>query len=154
MKKGKNFYELKENDKVYRITLHKEPQGRILEISEDNISLKTIIRSSYMKWMTTEIVEGYFYINKYSMQNNCVDVLFSNENGNYYTTVNADELKSEVFVMQDFTGYKIYATSKNKLKKITLALIDEIMKVSVNNHVNELDSINSTKLEIMNLKIK
>lgn len=154
MKKGKNFYELKENDKVYRITLHKEPQGRILEISEDNISLKTIIRSSYMKWMTTEIVEGYFYINKYSMQNNCVDVLFSNENGNYYTRVNADELKSEVFVMQDFTGYKIYATSKNKLKKITLALIDEIMKVSVNNHVNELDSINSTKLEIMNLKIK
>lgn len=154
MKKGKNFYELKENDKVYRITLHKEPQGRILEISEDNISLKTIIRSSYMKWMTTEIVEGYFYINKYSMQNNCVDVLFSNENGNYYTRVNADELKSEVFVMQDFTGYKIYATSKNKLKKIALALIDEIMKVSVNNHVNELDSINSTKLEIMNLKIK
>ena len=154
MKKGKNFYELKENDKVYRITLHKEPQGRILEISEDNISLKTIIRSSYMKWMTTEIVEGYFYINKYSMQNNCVDVLFSNENGNYYTRVNADELKSEVFVMQDFTGYKIYATSKNKLKKITLALIDEIMKVSANNHVNELDSINSTKLEIMNLKIK
>ena len=154
MKKGKNFYELKENDKVYRITLHKEPQGRILEISEDNISLKTIIRSSYMKWITTEIVEGYFYINKYSMQNNCVDVLFSNENGNYYTRVNADELKSEVFVMQDFTGYKIYATSKNKLKKITLALIDEIMKVSVNNHVNELDSINSTKLEIMNLKIK
>lgn len=154
MKKGKNFYELKENDKVYRITLHKEPQGRILEISEDNISLKTIIRSSYMKWTTTEIVEGYFYINKYSMQNNCVDVLFSNENGNYYTRVNADELKSEVFVMQDFTGYKIYATSKNKLKKITLALIDEIMKVSVNNHVNELDSINSTKLEIMNLKIK
>ena len=154
MKKGKNFYELKENDKVYRITLHKEPQGRILEISEDNISLKTIIRSSYMKWTTTEIVEGYFYINKYSMQNNCVDVLFSNENGNYYTTVNADELKSEVFVMQDFTGYKIYATSKNKLKKIALALIDEIMKVSVNNHVNELDSINSTKLEIMNLKIK
>ena len=56
--------------------------------------------------------------------------------------------------MQDFTGYKIYATSKKKLKKITLALIDEIMKVSVNNHVNELDSINSTKLEIMNLKIK
>ena len=107
-----------------------------------------------MKWTTTEIVEGYFYINKYSMQNNCVDVLFSNENGNYYTRVNADELKSEVFVMQDFTGYKIYATSKNKLKKITLALIDEIMKVSVNNHVNELDSINSTKLEIMNLKIK
>ena len=154
MKKGKNFYELKENDKVYRITLHKEPQGRILEISEDNISLKTIIRSSYMKWTTTEIVEGYFYINKYSIQNNCVDVLFSNENGNYYTRVNADELKSEVFVMQDFTGYKIYATSKNKLKKITLALIDEIMKVSVNNHVNELDSINSTKLEIMNLKIK
>ena len=154
MKKGKNFYELKENDKVYRTTLHKEPQGRILEISEDNISLKTIIRSSYMKWTTTEIVEGYFYINKYSMQNNCVDVLFSNENGNYYTRVNADELKSEVFVMQDFTGYKIYATSKNKLKKITLALIDEIMKVSVNNHVNELDSINSTKLEIMNLKIK
>ena len=154
MKKGKNFYELKENDKVYRITLHKEPQGRILEISEDNISLKTIIRSSYMKWTTTEIVEGYFYINKYSMQNNCVDVLFSNENRNYYTRVNADELKSEVFVMQDFTGYKIYATSKNKLKKITLALIDEIMKVSVNNHVNELDSINSTKLEIMNLKIK
>lgn len=154
MKKGKNFYELKENDKVYRITLHKEPQGRILEISEDNISLKTTIRSSYMKWITTEIVEGYFYINKYSMQNNCVDVLFSNENGNYYTRVNADELKSEVFVMQDFTGYKIYATSKNKLKKITLALIDEIMKVSVNNHVNELDSINSTKLEIMNLKIK
>ena len=154
MKKGKNFYELKENDKVYRITLHKEPQGRILEISEDNISLKTIIRSSYMKWTTTEIVEGYFYINKYSMQNNCVDVLFSNENGNYYTRVNADELKSEVFVMQDFTGYKIYATSKNKLKKITLALKDEIMKVSVNNHVNELDSINSTKLEIMNLKIK
>ena len=154
MKKGKNFYELKENDKVYRITLHKEPQGRILEISEDNISLKTTIRSSYMKWTTTEIVEGYFYINKYSMQNNCVDVLFSNENGNYYTRVNADELKSEVFVMQDFTGYKIYATSKNKLKKITLALIDEIMKVSVNNHVNELDSINSTKLEIMNLKIK
>lgn len=154
MKKGKNFYELKENDKVYRITLHKEPQRRILEISEDNISLKTIIRSSYMKWTTTEIVEGYFYINKYSMQNNCVDVLFSNENRNYYTRVNADELKSEVFVMQDFTGYKIYATSKNKLKKITLALIDEIMKVSVNNHVNELDSINSTKLEIMNLKIK
>ena len=154
MKKGKNFYELKENDKVYRITLHKEPQGRILEISEDNISLKTTIRSSYMKWTTTEIVEGYFYINKYSMQNNCVDVLFSNENGNYYTRVNADELKSEVFVMQDFTGYKIYATSKNKLKKIALALIDEIMKVSVNNHVNELDSINSTKLEIMNLKIK
>lgn len=154
MKKGKNFYELKENDKVYRIILHKEPQGRILEISEDNISLKTTIRSSYMKWTTTEIVEGYFYINKYSMQNNCVDVLFSNENGNYYTRVNADELKSEVFVMQDFTGYKIYATSKNKLKKITLALIDEIMKVSVNNHVNELDSINSTKLEIMNLKIK
>lgn len=153
MKKGKNFYELKENDKVYRITLHKEPQGRILEISEDNISLKTTIRSSYMKWITTEIVEGYFYINKYSMQNNCVDVLFSNENGNYYTRVNADELKSEVFVMQDFTGYKIYATSKNKLKKITLALIDEIMKVSVNNHVNELDSINSTKLDIMNLKI-
>ena len=154
MKKGKNFYELKENDKVYRITLHKEPQGRILEISEDNISLKTTIRSSYMKWITTEIVEGNFYINEYSMQNNCVDVLFSNENGNYYTRVNADELKSEVFVMQDFTGYKIYATSKNKLKKITLALIDEIMKVSVNNHVNELDSINSTKLEIMNLKIK
>ena len=154
MKKGKNFYELKENDKVYRITLHKEPQGRILEISEDNISLKTTIRSSYMKWITTEIVEGNFYINEYSMQNNCVDVLFSNENRNYYTRVNADELKSEVFVMQDFTGYKIYATSKNKLKKITLALIDEIMKVSVNNHVNELDSINSTKLEIMNLKIK
>lgn len=153
MKKGKNFYELKENDKVYRITLHKEPQGRILEISEDNISLKTTIRSSYMKWITTEIVEGYFYINKYSMQNNCVDVLFSNENGNYHIRVNADELKSEVFVMQDFTGYKIYATSKNKLKKITLALIDEIMKVSVNNHVNELDSINSTKLDIMNLKI-
>lgn len=153
MKKGKNFYELKENDKVYRITLHKEPQGRILEISEDNISLKTTIRSSYMKWITTEIVEGYFYINKYSMQNNCVDVLFSNENGNYYTRVNADELKSEVFVMQDFTGYKIYATSKNKLKKITLALIDEIMKVSVDSHVNELDSINSTKLDIMNLKI-
>ena len=120
MKKGKNFYELKENDKVYRIILHKEPQGRILEISEDNISLKTTIRSSYMKWITTEIVEGNFYINEYSMQNNCVDVLFSSENGNYYTRVNADELKSEVFVIEDFTGYKIYATSKNKLKKISI----------------------------------
>ena len=30
MKKEKNFYELKENDKVYRITLHKAPQGHIL----------------------------------------------------------------------------------------------------------------------------
>lgn len=153
MEKGKNFYELKENDKVYRITLRKEPQGHILEISEDNKSLKTTIRSSYMKWITTEMVEGNFYINEYSMQNNCLDVLFSNENGDYYTRVNADRLKSEVFIVQDFTGYKIYATSKNKLKKITLALIDEIMKVSVDNHVNELDSINSTKLDIMNLKI-
>lgn len=154
MKKGKNFYELKENDKVYRITLRKEPQGRMLEISEDNISLKTTIRSAYMKWITTGIVEGNFYINEYSMQNNCVDVRFSSKNGDYYTRVNADRLKSEVFVIDDFTGYRIYATSKNKLKKITLALIDEIMKVSVDNHVHELDSINSTKLEIMNLKIK
>ena len=153
MKKEKNFYELKENDKVYRITLHKAPQGHILEISEDDISLKTTIRSSYMKWITTGIVEGNVYINEYSMQNNWVDVLFSSKNGNYQTRVNADRLKSEVFVIEDFTGYKIYATSKNKLKKITLALIDEIMKVSVDNHVNELDSINSTKLDIMNLKI-
>lgn len=154
MKKGKNFYELKENDKVYRIILHQEPQGLILRISKDNVPLKATIRSSYMKWKTTEIVEGNFYINEYSMHNNCVDVLFSNENETYYVRVNADGLKSEVFVTHDFTGYKIYATSKNKLKKATLALIDEIMKVSVDNHVNELDSISNTKLEIMNLKNK